>query len=290
MDRAGSAAAGRSSTTRASRFASTSRSSPPPTVRVRREPWASARSCSTTRSGAWSRRFIPTTPGRRSSSTPGGRRPGTSTTRSLLADPRTDADVGGTSAGCRRPTTCRPGTPSASAAHSASASTRAAAEPAVHAGHADRRLPGFARPARAHRGPQPVSQQRPGPIEEKSPTRESFSDVEGNQRASGRRAGPHRHALGVRPARPAAALRRAWRPGSAGRDRRRRAIRSTWDSRGNQLRELRRLPAGRPTCLFCAKAPAERLGRTHRVRRGPRRSEIAQPARTGWSGLRRRRT
>ena len=73
--RAGWAAAGRSSTTRASRSASTSRSSAD-THRfefdVRRR--ASARSCSTTRSSAWSPRCTRTTPGRRSSSTRGGRR------------------------------------------------------------------------------------------------------------------------------------------------------------------------------------------------------------------------
>ena len=50
-------------------------------LRVRRAASASARCCSTTRSSASSPRCTRTTPGRRWSSTRGGRRPGTSTTR-----------------------------------------------------------------------------------------------------------------------------------------------------------------------------------------------------------------
>ena len=54
---------------------------------------ASARCCSTIRSSASSPRCTPTTPGKRSSSTRGGRRPGTSTTPCWSPIPKTDADV-----------------------------------------------------------------------------------------------------------------------------------------------------------------------------------------------------
>ena len=110
---AGSAPAGPSSTTRASRSGSTSRSSARRTVRVRTELTApaSARCCSTTRSGGSSRRCTPTTRTRRSSSIRGARRPGTSTTRSLhVARDRRSAHGSGRRR-LRRAATSRPSPP-----------------------------------------------------------------------------------------------------------------------------------------------------------------------------------
>ena len=139
--RAGSAAAGRSSTTRASPSASTSRSSPTPTASSSTSASASARCCSTTRSSAWSPPCTRTTPGRRSSSTRGGRRPGTSTTPALprnAPDRRPAHRSGHRAASSPRTSrrslpTWQPGTPSASAARSGTDEQAAASKAAAHA-------------------------------------------------------------------------------------------------------------------------------------------------------------
>ena len=81
-----------------------------PPLRVRRHASASARCCSTTRSSASSPRCTPTTPGRRWSSTRGSRRPGTSTTPCWSPTPRPTPTWATSSAACRTPTTCPPGT------------------------------------------------------------------------------------------------------------------------------------------------------------------------------------
>ena len=99
---------GRSSTTRASRCASTSRSSTrAPTVSSSPHGGVS-RSCSTTRSERVVRdAACRTTPGRRSSSARGAKQSWDVNDTVLVADPRSDPDVGGlVRAAARRPSTC----------------------------------------------------------------------------------------------------------------------------------------------------------------------------------------
>jgi YD repeat-containing protein len=78
---AGPAPAGPSSTSKATPFANTSRSSRRPAPSSSRGRQGSARCCSTTQRAGSSPRCIPTTRGRRSSSTPGSRKAGTPMTR-----------------------------------------------------------------------------------------------------------------------------------------------------------------------------------------------------------------
>ena len=93
--RAGSAAAGRSSTTRGNRSASTSRSSAPShAFEFANVVGVSSIAVLRSRASASSRRSTPTIPTRRWSSTRGGRATGTSTTPCLQINPAQDPDVG----------------------------------------------------------------------------------------------------------------------------------------------------------------------------------------------------
>ncbi len=234
-----------------------------PPLRVRRPRSASARCSSTTRSSASSPRCTPTTPGKRWSSTPGGRRPGTSTTRCSL-DPR---DRPGRRrllrAVCRRPITCPPGTTQrARRARSDAASRTPPRKAAVHAGtptvasrHAGPRLP--------DRRAQPVPTRHGGLAGRGASTHRVVLDIEGNQRevidAKDRVVMRYDYdMLGN------ASIRRAWRRASAGCSTTSRASRIyAWDSRDTGSAPPTTRCAGPPSSFLREGTGAELLvGRT----------------------------
>ena len=246
-------------------------------LRVRRARSASARSCSTTRSSASSPRCTRTTPGRRWSSTRGGRRPGTSTTRVLIADPKTDA---------RRRRLLQPRCRDADYLPTwhtwhAPAQRRRASDRTSEQGrgrkaarprrHADRRPCRLARPRLPHRRAQQVQVQRHAldgsadrgvprtrvdPRHRRQPARSARCDADDR---------PRRHALRLRHA------RQPHPPGQHGggraldaERRRRQAALRLGQPRPPVPHRLRRAaPAdGRPSCAKADGAPRLLVGRT----------------------------
>ena len=209
--RAGSAAAGRSSTTRASRSASTSRSSAAThrfefDVQRRRQPGA------VLRPGRARRRHAAPQPhlGEGGLRPVAAGRPGTSTTPSLIADPKTDPDVRRLlPRACRTPTTCLAAWHRRSAARAARSGDRSEQARRREDGASTPHTPTVAHADSLGRTFLTVAHNRfkrsdtacRSAVEEFYATRVVL-DIEGNQRAVHRRAsGPRRHALRLRHAR-----------------------------------------------------------------------------------------
>ena len=165
-----------------------------PPLRVRRRRSASARCCSTTRSGGSSRPCTPTTPTRRSSSTPGSRRPATSTTPSPRTAPTGTPHRSGHRrlrratifARCRP--TDQPGRPGTRSARTAALGARGAGRRDQGRGPRRHARPSpTSTPSAAPSSPSPttgyVQRPRADPRDEESIRTRVELDIEGNQRA-----------------------------------------------------------------------------------------------------------
>ena len=217
--RAGSAAAGRSSTTRASRSGSTSRSSPrthrfESDVQRRREPDR----CATTRSGAPVATLHPDHTWEKVVFDPWRQETWDVNDTVLIADPATDPDVGGLLA--RLPADADY-LPTWYAAARRRRARRRTSRPPRQGGGAR----GHARPgARSTRSAAPSSPSRTTGARnaatlrrrKRSSATRIVLDIEGNQREVVDALGRTVDALRLRPARPPTSISRAWTPASAG--------------------------------------------------------------------------